>query len=141
MMSNTRVARGDFSVRPKLARRPRSLDDVTSTVLGKMRHRKMENMPFLIKGDTLARNRALSSSLVEMLAKEEYFASWARRLLHSDSNLRAVAEKNLSQTRRLEEVRSEKSMFTPKENNSLNAAWITGDIWPPALGSKVVDGS
>jgi hypothetical protein len=74
---------------------------------------------------------------VETLAKEEYFASWAQRVLHSDSNLRAVAEKNLSQTRRLEEVRSEKSMFTPKENDSLNAAWITGDVWPPALGSKV----
>jgi hypothetical protein len=138
MMLKMKVARGDFSVRPKLARRRWSLDDVTSTVLGKMRHRKMENMPFLIKGDTLGKNRALSSSLVETLAKEEYFTSWAQRSLHSDSNLRAVAEKNLSQTRRLEEVRSEKSMFTPKENDSLNAAWITGDIWPTAWEVKLV---
>jgi hypothetical protein len=75
---------------------------------------------------------------VETLAKEEYsFASWAQRSLHSDSSSRAVAEKKLSQTRWLEAVRSKKFMFTQKDEDSLNAAWITGDVWPPALGSKV----
>jgi hypothetical protein len=56
ILSKTRVARPHFSVRPKLRRAWQSLDVVTSSVLGKIRWRKILNMAFLIVGETFLTN-------------------------------------------------------------------------------------
>ena len=61
IQSKTRTARGHCSVSPKLKRVRRSLDDVTSTVLGKIRRMKISNMWLLIVGETFATKASFSS--------------------------------------------------------------------------------
>ena len=137
IVSKTRVAIPHFSVRPKLRRARRSLDVVTSSVLGKIRRRKIWNIPLLIVGETNLTNSANSCCWRQVVVVSRYSLSCALRELHSRLRWRTVSEKNLSQVRRFSSDSCVKSIRVPTDKESLNCFRINGGTGPFPTGRRV----
>jgi hypothetical protein len=75
-VSKTRAARSHFSKRLKLRRARRSLEDVTSHLLGEMRWRKMGNVALLIAGVTFLTKLNFARCTISLLARSRYWSSW-----------------------------------------------------------------